>query len=148
MASAAQDVKPWRLDSALDSPDLFSLGGSYRVRYETLNHPYRAGATGSDEILVGRLLLNARVTLQNFYVNLEFEDSRQELADSGSALGTDSVNTLEPLQMLAGMRFDDMFSQGDRLDVSAGRMTIDVGGRRLVSRNNFRNTINAYTVSA
>lgn len=145
LASAAQDAGPWRLDAAIDSPELVSLGGSYRVRYETLNHPYRAGATGSDEILVGRLLLNARVTLRSFYVNLEFEDSRQQLADSGSALGTDSVNTLEPLQMLAGMRFDDVLSRGARLDVSAGRMTIDVGGRRLVSRNNFRNTINAYT---
>ncbi|GFE83818.1 hypothetical protein GCM10011487_58180 [Steroidobacter agaridevorans] len=145
VASAAQDAKPWRLDSALDSPELFSLGGSYRVRYETLNHPYRAGATGSDEILVGRFLLNARITLQNFYVNLELEDARQQLADSGTALGTDSVNTLEPLQVLAGMRFDNAFARGARLDVSAGRMTIDVGARRLVSRNNFRNTINAYT---
>jgi hypothetical protein len=145
LASAAQDAKPWRLESAIESPDVVSLGGSYRVRYETLNHPYRAGATGSDEILVGRFLLNARVTLRHFYLNFELEDARQELADSRSALGTDSVNTLEPLQALAGVRFDDVFSRGTRLDVSAGRMTIDLGGRRLVSRNNFRNTINAYT---
>lgn len=144
-ASAAQDAKPWRLDSSIDSTDSFSLSGSYRVRYETLNHPYRAGARGSDEILVGHLLLNARVTLQNFYANVELEDSRQELADSGSALGADSVNTFEPLQALIGMRFDDVFSQGARLDLSAGRMTIDLGSRRLVARNNFRNTINAYS---
>lgn len=139
------DAEPWRLDSAIDSPGLFSLSGTYRLRYETLNHPYRAGATGSDEILVGQLLLNARFTLQKFYADIELEDARQALADSGTALGTDSVNTLEPLQALVGMRFDDVFSQGDRLDVSAGRMTINLGSRRLVARNNFRNTINAYS---
>jgi hypothetical protein len=145
VVSAAQETKPWRIESAVDSFDGLSVGGSYRLRYETLNHPYRSGATGSDEILVGRLLLNARFTVQNFYANFELEDARQELADSGTALGTDSVNTLEPLQALIGMRFDDVFAPGARLDVSAGRMTIDVGSRRLVSRNNFRNTINAYT---
>jgi hypothetical protein len=144
VASGAE-AKPWRLDSAIDSPDLFSLSGTYRLRYETLNHPYRAGATGSDEILVGQLLLNARFTLHNFYADIELEDARQALADSGTALGTDSVNTLEPLQALVGMRFDDVLSRGARLDVSAGRMTINLGSRRLVARNNFRNTINAYS---
>lgn len=145
VTSAAQDTSPWRLGQAIDAPEWFSLSGSYRVRYETLNHPYRAGATGSDEILVGRLFLNARATVQNFYANFELEDARQQLADSGTALGTDSVNALEPLQLLVGMRFNDVFSPGASLDVSAGRMTIDLGARRLVARNNFRNTTNAYT---
>lgn len=145
VAGAAQDTAPWRLDQAIDAPEWFSFGGSYRVRYESLNHPYRAGAAGSDEILVGRLFLNARATVQNFYANFELEDARQRLADSGTPLGTDSVNTLEPLQVLVGLRFDDVFSRGGRLDVSAGRMTIDIGSRRLVARNNFRNTTNAYT---
>ena len=31
VASAAQDANPWRLDATIDSPDSFSLGGSYRV---------------------------------------------------------------------------------------------------------------------
>lgn len=144
-ASAANEVTPWRLEGALATPDWLSIGGTHRVRYETLDHPYRAGASGSDEILVGRLLLNARATVNAFFASIELEDSRQWLADAGTALGTDSVNTLEPLQVHAGMRFDDVFSRGSRLDVSAGRMTIDVGSRRLVSRNNFRNTINAFT---
>ncbi|HWK48646.1 MAG TPA: alginate export family protein, partial [Steroidobacter sp.] len=145
VASAAPDTSPWRLGQTIDAPGWLSVSGSYRARYETLNHPYRAGATGSDEILVGRLFLNARATVQNFYANFELEDARQQLANSGTALGTDSVNTLEPVQFLVGMRFNDVFSPGARLDVSAGRMTIDLGARRLVARNNFRNTTNAYT---
>lgn len=144
-ASATDKAAPWRLGEAIDAPDWFSLNGTYRLRYETLDNPYRAGATGSDEILVQRFLLNARVTLRSFYADVELEDSRQWLADSGTALGTDSVNTLEPLQALVGMRFDDVFTKDDRLDVSAGRMTLNLGGRRLVARNSFRNTINAFT---
>lgn len=144
-ASAAEAQAPWRLEQAIDAPDWFSIGGSYRLRYETLNHPFRAGASGSDEILVGQFLLHARFTLNAFYANLELEDARQELADSGTALGTDSVNTLEPLQAYVGMRFDDVFSQGGRLDVTAGRMTINIGSRRLVARNNFRNSINGFS---
>lgn len=145
VASAADQATPWRLEEAVDVPDWFSIGGSYRGRYETLNHPYRAGASGSDEIFAGLLLLNARLTLGSFYANVELEDSRQRLADSRTALGTDSVNTLEPLQAQVGMRFDEVFSSGGRLDVSAGRMTIDIGSRRFVARNNYRNTINSYT---
>lgn len=145
MASAEEQDSPWRLGKALGTPDWFSIGGSYRLRYEALDHPFRAGASGSDEILVGRLLLNARVTLNQFYANFELEDSRQQLADSGTPLGTDSVNTLEPLQTYIGMRFGDALAQGDRLDLNAGRVTIDAGSRRLVARNSFRNTINAFT---
>lgn len=144
-ANAADQAAPWRLDEALATPDWFSLGGTYRLRYETLNHPYRAGASGSDEMLVGQLLLNARVTVNAFYAYVELQDSRQQLADSGTPLGTDSVNTFEPLQAYVGMRFDDVGSRGSRLDVTAGRMTINMGSRRLVARNAFRNTINSFT---
>ncbi|MDY6946536.1 MAG: alginate export family protein, partial [Pseudomonadota bacterium] len=132
------------LEQELAAPGWLSIGGTYRLRHETLDHPYRAGFRGSDEILVGQLLLNARVTLNAFYANLELQDARQRLADSNTALGTDSVNTLEPLQAYVGMRFDDVFSRGGRLDVTAGRMTINIGSRRLVARNNFRNTINGF----
>src|SRR5690242_18387069 len=97
-ALAADQAKPWRLDSALSAPGWFAINGSYRVRYETLDNPYRAGAKGSDEILVERVLLNARAGTDHFYGDVEFEDSRQQLADSGTPLGTDIVNTLEPLQ--------------------------------------------------
>jgi hypothetical protein len=145
VAAATDTGGPWRLEQAAEAPGWLKFGGTYRLRYETLNHPYRARATGSDEILVGQLLLNARITFDTFYANFELQDARQELADSGTALGTDSVNTFEPLQAYVGMRFDDAFASGDRLDVIAGRMTINLGSRRLVARNAFRNTINSFT---
>ncbi|MBX5463786.1 MAG: alginate export family protein [Steroidobacteraceae bacterium] len=144
-ADAADPEGPWRIGEALALPDPWSFGGSYRTRYETLDGGFRARSSGSDELLVGRLLVNARFTGSRFYAGVELEDSRQRLADSGTPLGTDVVNTLEPLQGYVGMRFGDARSNGGGLDVAAGRMTIDAGSRRLVARNSFRNTINAFT---
>jgi hypothetical protein len=145
MACAAEQPKPWRLGTALSAPDWFTLGGTYRVRYETLDNPYRAGASGSDEILVERLLVNARVDIDHVFANVELQDSRQQLADSGTPLGTDIVNTLEPLQAYVGMRFSDALAKGDHLDFQLGRVTIDNGSRRLLARNSYRNTINAFS---
>ena len=144
-AMAADQAKPWRLDEALAPQDWLQLGGSYRVRYETLDNAYRASDVGSGDILVERLLLNVRAGSDRFYADAELEDSRQQLADSQTALGTDIVNTLEPLQAYLGARFKDALSPGDHLDLQLGRMTIDNGSRRLVARNSFRNTINAFT---
>jgi len=134
----------WRLNEALRSPEWFNVSGTYRVRYETLNHPFRAEASGSDEILVERLFLNASVIVQQFHATIELEDSRQQLADSGTPLGTDIVNAVEPVQAYVGMSFDGALSQQDQLDLTLGRMTIDAGSRRLVARNSFRNTTNAF----
>lgn len=146
MAAAGAADAPWRLDTAFGSPDWFSLDGTYRMRYESLDGDYRAKApSGQDDILVERLLLNARVGGSRFYADVELEDSRQQLADAATPVGTDIVNTVEPLQAYLGARFDGVFEQGDRLDLSAGRITIDAGSRRLVARNRFRNTLNAFT---
>jgi hypothetical protein len=144
-ASGADTNSAWRLAKAIDLPGWLSLDGTYRARYESLDGPFRPKARGSDQIMVERLWVNARVTVDRLYADVELEDSRQQLADSGTPLGTDIVNTLEPLQAYLGARFSDVFSASDRLDLTAGRMTIDVGSRRLVARNRFRNTANAFT---
>lgn len=144
MPATAADA-PWTLGTTLDLPAALSLSGTYRIRVETLDGAYRAGLGGSDQMLDERLLLNARLTMGHVFAQVELEDARQQLADRGSALGTDIVNTVEPLQMMVGARFADVFAGGDTLNLSAGRMTIDSGSRRLVARNSFRNTINAFT---
>ncbi len=141
----AEAATPLRLASSLDAPDWLTLGGSYLLRYETLDGQYRAHYAGSDQILVERLLVHARAQFGAFYVGGELEDARQQLADAGTHLGTDSVDAFEPLQFYAGLHLHDAFEPGDSLDIKGGRMTIDAGSRRLVARNKFRNTLNAFT---
>lgn len=138
-------AEPWRLASAIGAPDELTLTGAYRLRYEYVDGRFRAGLSGSDQILVERLLLAAEYDFGHFYAGAELQDSRAQLADAGSPLGTDDVNSFELLRGYLGYRARGVFQAGDNLDLSAGRLTIDVGGRRLIARNGFRNTINAFT---
>jgi hypothetical protein len=136
---------PWRLREAAQAPSWLDLAGTYRVRYEALSSSLRPGVAGSDQLLAERLLLAARVGGEKLFAKLELEDSRTQLDDADTPLGTDDVNAAEILQAHAGLGFSDALRQGDRLDFQAGRMTLDLGSRRLVARNSFRNTINGFT---
>lgn len=141
-ASAAE---PWRLKTATGAPDWLDISGSYRVRYEGVADGFRPGQANGDQILVERLLLSVEADLGGAYVGAEFQDSRSHLDGNGTPLGTDDVNAAELLRAYLGFKGGGVLVDGDKLDVQAGRMTVDSGSRRLVSRNNFRNTINAFT---
>jgi hypothetical protein len=144
-ATAAEEEGPWRLEKAVSAPAWLELGGSYRLRYEALSSHVRPGVEGADEILVSRLLLAARVGDDDLYARVELQDSRAWRDDEDTPLGTDDVNAAEILQAHVGLGFDDVLAVGDRLDVQAGRMTVDLGSRRLLARNRFRNTLNGFT---
>lgn len=143
MAGFAQE--PVRLETLLGAPDNLSISAVYRVRYETLDGRFRSGLTGSDQILAERLLIAAEYDFGNFYIGGELQDSRQQLADTGTPIGTDDSNAVELLRAYVGWRGDDTFLAGDSLDLTFGRITIDAGSRRLSARNGFRNTINGFT---
>jgi hypothetical protein len=62
--------------------------------------------------------------------------------DGGGAAG--GVDALEVAQLYLAWRPKDAFAKGDKLDVTAGRFTIDFGSRRLVARSNFGNTLQQF----
>jgi alginate export protein len=127
-------------------PDWLSLAVQHRIRYETLNSQFRSGTTGSDQALSLRTLAQATVRLHpNFKIQLELQDSRAELADSGTAMTPGIVNAAELLEANLQWLAKGLFQEDSRSLLRGGRLTIDIGKRRLVSRNRFRNTINAFT---
>ncbi len=136
---------PWRLSERLDLPDWLEISGEQRTRYETLDEQFRAGQSGNFKMLALRTLLMATARTDSVRFTAEMIDSRQYGARDSAPLGTDLVNPVELLQGFLGIEFEDVLADGDALDLQIGRMTLDIGTRRLVARNDFRNTINAFT---
>ncbi len=115
------------------------------MRFESLDQQFRATRSGDDQIFLFRTLLLTEIKLDGIKFGMEMEDSRQELADSSTPLNTTVVNPLELLQAYAEIEIDDLFFTGSKSTLRGGRITMDVGSRRLVARNRYRNTLNAFT---
>lgn len=144
-AADASGSGPWRLSKATGLPDWLDISGTQRTRYETLDGQFRVGRPGGDQMLAFRTTLRLEAKTEQFSVVGEMMDSRQELADTGSPIDTTMINAAELLQGYAALRFEGPFRNDSRSEFRFGRQTIDIGSRRLVARNDFRNTINAFT---
>ncbi|EED34136.1 conserved hypothetical protein [Luminiphilus syltensis NOR5-1B] len=121
--------------------ETIDFSGSYRLRYESLHNGPRPDSPESDELLVSRLFAQVKFEHESLIGLFEIQDSRAWLASTGTPLGTDDVNALEPLQAWIGWRGTADFP----LQVIAGRMTKQLSTRRLVARNRFRNTSNSFS---
>lgn len=139
------DDDAWRLDRALGLPDWLELDGHQRTRYESFDEHFRAGRSGSGQGFFTRTALRATARRGRLEGTLELLDSRQFDTPDDLPLGTSNVNPLDVLQLYVGGHVKDVWHDGDELSITLGRHTMDVGSRRLVARNRFRNTINAFT---
>jgi len=133
--------EPWRLDDVL--PERLSISLDFRSRYEYLDDQFRAGRSGDEEIVVLRTLVDTRLRITDWLtVGAEFQDSRAVFKDD-ALLSTGIVNAAELLRAYGEVTLPDLF--GGRFESRFGRITMDIGSRRLVARNRFRNTLNAFT---
>lgn len=142
--AGAESAPPWRLSSALDLPNWLEISGEQRSRYETLDGQFRAGFTGSDQAVALRTSLLTQFKAAPGRLVIEAMDSRHYLSDEGSPIDTTMVNAVDLLQAHARWDAGPLFLGGTNT-VRLGRETVDLGMRRLVARNAFRNTINSFT---
>jgi len=143
---AQDDAKaPWRLDRALGTPEWLTVSGNFTTRYESLSNRLRRPERGSNQGIFNRLLLAIRVRDEFTEGTLEIIDARIFGEPDDARTTTGQVNAAEVLQAYYAARFDGAFTPGDELRVLFGRHTMNVGSRRLVARNVYRNTINAFT---
>jgi hypothetical protein len=133
------------LQAAVGNPDDFKLSGSVRLRYEALDGQPRAGFRAEDEQLDLRSILFAEYDTGVVRIGAELWDSRAWLTKPGSAISANEVNTFELVQAYLGADFDEPFGDGSKLGLQAGRFTLNLGARRLVAADEYRNTTNGYT---
>lgn len=138
-------AEPLRLHTAWKLPKWLDLRLEQRTRFEHLDQKYKAGQSGFDQQLALRTLLFASARFEPFDLTAELIDARAYLSPDDAALDTTQINALELLQGYLGGNFERVFGPEDELALKLGRQTLDLGNRRLVARNAFRNTINNFT---
>lgn len=122
-----------------------TFAASERVRYEAIDGQARAGFNSSDELLNFRTTLLARYQHGPVSVVGELWDSRVYGGNRRSPVTTGEVNTLEPVQAYLQLDLGDALGRGSKLRVQAGRFLLNLGSRRLVAADDYRNTTNGYT---
>ena len=137
--------KPFSFSSTFQTPNWLQLGLEHRTRYETVSHQFRSGYRGSDQQIPLRTRFTFGVDYKQILLKFEGQDSRAFLEDAGSFLNRSHVNEADILQLHVGAQFPSLFNLGLPAKFMVGRQTMDFGKRRLIARNRFRNTTNAFT---
>jgi len=127
-------------------PRWWGLQVEQRTRSEWLTAPVRVQGQGASRTLVTqtRLAFDIRDGLGPFRVGVELQDARDSYTEGLFSFPDDQINKLDILQLrleIASRRFLGV-DLPTRLQL--GRLTADLGSRRLVARNVMRNTTNAF----
>ena len=110
-----------------------------------MSNRLRRGETGSNQGFFNRVLTEFTLRDRFLELNAELIDARIFGEPDDATPTTGQVDTADLLQGYVAGTFTDAFESADELRVLAGRHTIDLGSRRLIARNIYRNTINAFT---
>ncbi|MBF9151650.1 alginate export family protein [Novosphingobium sp. 1Y9A] len=120
------------------------MGGSVRLRYETLTGQPRINLPPTDQQVALRTTLAVEYkATPTFRIGAEMFDSRAWLGKPGSSVSANDVNTLEVVQGYVAV--DLTPAQGTKLTLEAGRFVLNLGSRRLIAADDYRNTTNGYT---
>ena len=133
------------LQQAIGDPDDFRLSGSTRLRYEALGGQTRVGFSASEDVFSIRTIVTGEYRTGDVRIGAELYDSRTYGIEPGSSAGTGEVNTVELVQAHVTVDLPAAFGKGSKASVQAGRMMLNIGSRRLIAADDYRNTTNGYT---
>ncbi len=142
--------KEWRwsryVKKIMNLPSWLDLGLEQRTRFESYDHPWRTSQPlgTPDAQIQQRSRVRVGVTSGLFRLLFEGQDSRVHLDDRNAFVTTGSRNETDILQLHASATFSNLLDMGLRTDLHVGRLTLDIGSRRLIARNDFRNSTNAF----
>lgn len=134
------------LRALADTPEWLDIGVSHRLRYESLSNNFRKDqdSTINGMALRTRLRIGADWKILRFFVEGQNSTDVQESGGTTDTLNGSLFSRDRLLQAFLAVRLDNVFSSGLRTDLHLGRMTMDFGDRRLIARNDFRNTTNTF----
>lgn len=144
-AGMAMAQEPPSLHTSLGAPENLKLSVSIRARYEALDGQPRAGLDASTDLFSLRTTLFAEYDAGRVRIGGELYDSRVYLGEPGSGVSTSEVNALELVQAYVVREFGNPFGPDTSAALQAGRFTLNLGSRRLVAADDYRNTTSGYT---
>ena len=136
------------LKNALNLPDWIDVGLEHRTRFEVHDHPWQSSQPlgRTDPQIQQRSRVRVGLNGGAFKFLFEGQDSRVHLSDLSEFdfLNTGIRNEYDILQLFVSATAKNVLGTGLRTDLHVGRLTMDFGSRRLIARNDFRNTTNAF----
>lgn len=123
----------------------FSISGTSRLRYEAIDGQARAGFNESDDLVNLRTTLLTEYRMGSVRFAAELWDSRVYGGNEGTPITTGEVNAAELVQAFVEVKPASPFGDGSNASIQAGRFTLNLGSRRLVAADDYRNTTNGYT---
>jgi len=135
---------PRLLHDSLGLPDWLDLAIEQRTRFEWLDEPFRPGEPNTQSQYPQRTRLRLGIDAPaGFRFLAELQDSRTWGEGPDDFTGGE-IDKVSFAQLFASYTQRELLGSKLRLDLHAGRMSLDFGSRRLVARNGFRNTTNAF----
>lgn len=130
---------------ALKELDWLDFGLEQRTRFELRDDYYFRGAVENHDeqfLLRSRVYLGVRQIFDPFRFAIEFQDARQFM--SRFPEDNRDVDEADFLQAYGELCFTDALRAGYPLRFRAGRMSFDLIDRKIIGRNRWRNTTNAF----
>lgn len=121
-----------------------SFEGSHRHLIEYIDNQFRPGRSGDDFLWSLRTSLKMTYRTGGLQLGAELNDTRAYGISDSRNVRTASVNAVEPLQYYLKYNVKGLFSEGDKAYIQAGRLTYDLGSRRVIGRQRYRNSINSF----
>jgi len=145
--------KTWLKDyDSFADVDWLDIGFEYRARYEHRDNDFRRAQENIDDplLLRSRAYLGLKNILDPFRFAVEVQDSRRNHSDYTRSNDTRDVDKADVLQAYLELYYKDSLFGKDDLGnsrpfwVRGGRLAWESLDRRLIARNEWRNTTNTF----
>ncbi len=148
--AAPAAAKPGPLADAIGAPDDLAISVTVRARVEGIDGQFRPSPASADAMFSLRTTLAIEYDAGPVRFGGELWDARAYGEGPNSSITTSEVNALELVQAYAKVELGDQRkgaegAKGGHGLLTLGRQTMDIGSRRLVARNRFRQTTNGFT---